>query len=129
MRIREIIQVDEDYLKIKEDSESDDMAANIATVLQFLQKRMEQEGAKPTISTDGFIQMVQATGKENFCYDDLVAANKIDTIKKLIKSFTKDSITINTDTEDSDGSDDGTEKRKKDAETTVSKMAKRQLKK
>ncbi len=111
---------------IKEDSaDGEDLAASIATMLQFLRQRASVDGSSPSIKTSSFISLVQKAGHESFCYQDLVVANSSPLVKNLVKSFNKDSITLRTENDEEADIADNDVPAETEQETTVSQMAKR----
>jgi hypothetical protein len=121
MKIREIIREDAD------DSDSDN--AELIQTLLFLKQRYEDKGMPPEFSTSSVLQSVQNLSGVRFSYGDLVAAHESDeAVKNLIKSVSKDSISLTTDAdEDDDFTADDDNQAEQDPEAVVGGMAKKAL--
>lgn len=129
MRFREFVP--EEYLKIKEDNASSaQLAAVLVSILQFIKGRAEDQKAPAKISTSSLINLVKNAGHPNFSYADLVDAHEqMDTVKNLVKSFSKDEVILRTDDDANDSeADDLMSQPTQDSEDTVKSMAKRSLK-
>lgn len=80
-------------MRLREFSD-DNMDSGLVTVLSFLANRAEDSSAPAKMSTQSVINMVSNSGSY-FDYDALAAAYEDDpTVKNLIKSFDKDTITL-----------------------------------
>lgn len=99
-------------------------AANLVTALNLLRSRIKGSNGPTKINTQSLINLVLNTD-QSFSYDALVNAYESDpAVKNLIKSFNKDEVIFNSDSEE--GADIGAEK--KGNEKTVPNMAKKAAK-
>jgi hypothetical protein len=119
MKIREII---------REDSDSGSDNANLIQALLFLKQRYEDKGMPPEFSTSSVLQSVQNLSGVSFRYGDLVAAHESDdAVKNLIKSVSKDSITLKTDADEDEDFEADNDQSEMDPEAVVGGMAKKAL--
>lgn len=69
--------------------------ASLITALTLLQRRADEAGSSPTLSTQSLINMIKNTD-QSFSYDALINAQESNpAVKNLIKSFNKDQVTLN----------------------------------
>lgn len=98
--------------------------ANLLTALNLLRTRFSGKNGQVKINTQSLINLVLNTD-QSFNYDALVNAYESNpAVKNLIKSFNKDEVIFNSDSDE--GADVGTEK--KGNEKTVPNMAKKAAK-
>jgi len=120
MKIREIIS--EGWLtEGPDDSENEDLI----TILLYLKERSEDDAESATLRTDSVIQLVRNAGRSMFDYHALTSAFESDeAVKNLIKTFSKDEITLKSDNDDSeDETFDNEEDQAMNPEDTVQNMA------
>lgn len=104
--------------------------ANIATTLQLLKNRINDQGLKPDVSTKMVVQYIQNSGLNGFTYADLLAANSADTtLQNLIKNITPQVVTFVTDADDEGAvNPEDAEAVQVNPQQKVSQMAKKALK-
>ena len=91
MRLHEFQQAEDD---LPDENVGVESIANLITVLQFVMKRAQDEGADPIISTQALIGMVKNTGVP-YDYAALVNAHETNAaVQNLISDYNENEITL-----------------------------------
>ena len=120
MKIKEIIS--EDYM-LEDDAPTN---ANLLQVLLYLKEQSENDAESATLRTSSVIQLVRNAGDMMFDYAALTSAFENDSsVKNLIKTFNKDTLTLKSDSDEAGDADlDSEEPADMPPEETVNAMAK-----
>jgi hypothetical protein len=116
-----------DFIREEEQAISGDNS-KIVTVLSLMQRKIEERGLKPEVSTGTVIKFIKNTGIPSFEYEDLLLVNdQFQAMGNIVKNITPQTVTFSTGAENSDDSADNPEDKpiSINPELAVPTMAKR----
>ena len=112
-----------------EDDEPSDQYANIITVLDLVQEKVQNGELSDELPTQFIIRLIQNTGISNFSYTDLIAANEEnESMKNIVKNITPTKISFVKDIGQSVANAQDVTAAAANPEQTVSDMAKSAMK-
>ena len=112
-----------------EDDEPSDQYANIITVLDLVQEKVQNGELSDELPTQFIIRLIQNTGVSNFNYTDLIAANEAnESMKNIVKNITPTKISFVKDIGQSVANAQDVTAAAANPEQTVSDMAKSAMK-
>jgi len=101
----------------------------VATVLSLVQSKVLDGQLESSVPTQFILRLINNTGMTAFNYQDLIKANESDeAIKNIVKNITPDTVTFVTHSSDQVANPEEFTGSVDNPEKTVSKMAKKALK-